>query len=54
MSIVFTNFTTGKGLYDEIQNDRQMRQFTPMYSTNYCFSVAFHSDKLEYDNIVQV
>ena len=51
----FQNLGTKKGLFMiNFQNGRQMRQFVPICYTNYCFSVAFYCDKLEYDNILQV
>ena len=54
MSKVFPNLTGERVYKMNFQNGRQMRQFAPIYYTNYCFSVAFYCDKLEYENIVQV
>ena len=52
MSKVFPNLTREKVYKMNFQNGRQMRQFAPIYYTNYCFSVAFYWDKLEYNNIL--
>ena len=32
----------------------KMRQFAPMHTTHYCFSVAFYGEKLDSDNFLQV
>ena len=57
MSKFFPNLTSEKGLQDEFSKlmaAKCVNLHQLIYDTNYCFSVAFYCDKLEYDNILQV